>query len=274
MDQINMLKEEAVPFLINYGIEVVGAILILIVGLAAAKWVGKRTEKYLRAKDRFDETVTPLIAKVVRFTVIAVTILAVLSKFGVETASLIAVLGTIGLAIGLALQGTLSNVASGVMLLVIRPFNVGDSVDIGGTQGDVQEISLFVTRLNTYDNVAVTMPNSKVWGSQIMNFSANNIRRSEYEIGIGYDDDINKAMRIIEDLLKNDDRVLEDPSPLVAVNTLGDNAIGIRVRPWTKNADKMSLQYDFMKKVKERFDEEGISFPYPQRDVHLFKENG
>lgn len=273
MDQLSSLKEQLWPLLIDYGLELIGAVVILIIGLSAAKWLGKRFERYLNSRERFDETVTPLFAKSVRIIVIVVTILAVLSKFGVETASLIAVLGTIGLAVGLALQGTLSNVASGVMLLLIRPFNVGDSVSLGGTEGDVREISLFVTRIDSYDNVAITLPNSKVWGSEIKNYSANNIRRSEYEIGIGYEDNIDKATAIIEELLNEDERVLDDPEPLIAVKSLGDNAVILRVRPWTRNADKMSLQYDFTKRLKERFDEEGISFPYPQRDVHLIKEN-
>lgn len=273
MDQVSSLKEQLWPLLIDYGLELIGAIVILVIGLSAAKWLDKRVERYLNSRERFDETVTPLFAKSVRVIVIAVTILAVLSKFGVETASLIAVLGTIGLAVGLALQGTLSNVASGVMLLLIRPFNVGDSVSLGGTEGEVQEISLFVTRLNSYDNVAITLPNSKVWGAEIKNYSANNIRRSEYEIGIGYEDNIDKATEIIEELLSGDDRVLSEPEPLIAVKSLGDNAVILRVRPWTKNADRMSLQYDFTKRLKERFDEEDISFPYPQRDVHLIKEN-
>ncbi len=272
MDQINSLQEQVVPFFVEYGLEVIGAVLILVVGLMLAKWLGRRVEKYLDTKERFDNTVTPLFAKAVRIIVIAATVLAVLNKFGVETASLIAVLGTIGLAIGLALQGTLSNIASGIMLLVIRPFSVGDTVDIGSTSGVVDEIGLFVTEMHTFDNVAITMPNSKVWGTEIKNYSANDTRRVDMEFGIAYDDDMDKAMGIIKEVLDADERILAEPEPLIAVSNLGDSAVAIRVRPWTETANVWPLRYDLTKRVKERFDEEGVSFPFPQRDVHLFQE--
>lgn len=273
MDQFNSLSDELTPYFVQYGMEVIGAILILIVGLVAAKWLGKRVEKHMDKSERFDATVTPIFAKAVKILVIAVTILAVLNKFGVETASLIAVLGTIGLAIGLALQGTLSNIASGIMLLVLRPFNVGDTVDIGSTSGVVDEIGLFVTEMHTFDNVAITMPNSKVWGTEIKNYSQNNTRRVDMEFGIAYDDDMDKAMAVVKEVLEADERVLAEPEPLIAVSNLGDSAIGIRVRPWTETSNVWPLRYALTKRIKERFDEEDISFPFPQRDVHLFQEN-
>lgn len=272
MDQINSIQETVMPFLIQYGLELIGAVAILIVGLIAAKWLGKRVERYMGRSERFDDTITPLFAKTVRIIVIAATILAVLNKFGVETASLIAVLGTIGLAIGLALQGTLSNIASGIMLLVLRPFNVGDAVDIGSTSGVVDEIGLFVTEMHTFDNVAITMPNSRVWGTEIKNYSANNTRRVDMEFGISYDDDMDKAMKVVREVLDADERVLAEPEPLVAISSLGDNSVAVRVRPWTETANVWPLRYDITKRIKERFDEEGLSFPYPQHDVHLHQE--
>ncbi len=196
-----------------------------------------------------------------------------LSKFGVQTASILAVLGTIGLAIGLALQGTLSNIASGFMLLVLRPFNVGDAVDIGGTSGVVDEIGLFVTEMHTFDNIAVTMPNSRVWGNELKNFSYNDTRRVDLEIGISYEDDIDKAMNVIKEILNADERVMAEPEPLLAVGSLGDNAVVLFVRPWTATANVWPLRYDLTKKIKQRFDEEDISFPFPQRDVHLYQES-
>ena len=266
MNEFNSLSESVMPFLVRYGLELIGAVAILIVGLIAAKWLGRRVEHYMGRSERFDDTITPLFAKTVRIIVIAATILAVLNKFGVETASLIAVLGTIGLAIGLALQGTLSNIASGIMLLVLRPFNVGDAVDI-------DEIGLFVTEMHTFDNVAITMPNSRVWGTEIRNYSQNDTRRVDMEFGISYDDDMDKAMQVVHEVLDADERVLAEPEPLVAISSLGDNSVSVRVRPWTETANVWPLRYDITKRIKERFDEEDLSFPYPQHDVHLFQEN-
>lgn len=273
MDQINTLSEELTPYLVEYGLEVIGAVAILIFGLMISKWLGQRVERYFEHSDRFNETLKPLFVKIVRILVIVVTILAVLNQFGVQTASLIAVLGTIGLAIGLALQGTLSNIASGIMLLVLRPFNLGDAVDIGSTTGVVDEIGLFVTEMHTFDNVAITMPNSKVWGNEIKNYSQNDKRRVDMEFGIAYDDDMDQAMQVVHEVLNADERVLAEPEPLVAVSTLGDNAVTILVRPWTETPNVWPLRYDIIKRIKERFDEEDISFPYPQRDVHLLQEN-
>jgi len=273
MDDINSYSEQLQPLFVEYGMQVIGAVAILIIGFIVAKWVSGRVVRYMRKSERFDDTVTPLIGKTVKIIIIAVTILAVLNKFGVETASLIAVLGTVGLAIGLALQGTLSNIASGIMLLVLRPFSVGDTVDIGSTSGVVDEIGLFVTEMHTFDNIGVTMPNSKVWGTEIKNYSQNDKRRVDMEIGIAYDDDMDKAMEIIKEVLAADDRVLSDPEPLVAIGGLGDSAVVIRVRPWTETANVWPLRYALTKRIKERFDEEDISFPFPQRDVHVFQES-
>lgn len=260
------------PYIIDYGIEVVGAIVILIVGLFLAKWLGNVARQRMERSPRFDATITPLFVKIIKIAVIVVTILAVLSQFGVQTASLVALLGTIGLAIGLALQGTLSNVASGVMLIVLRPFHVGDAVDVGGITGVVDEIGLFTTDMHTFDNVAVTMPNSNVWGTVIKNFTRNNTRRVDMQFGIGYNDDIDKAIKIVKEILDIDERILAEPETLIAVNTLGDNAVNIIVRPWAATDDVWPVNYDVTKKVKERFDEEGISFPFPQRDIHVYRE--
>lgn len=272
IEQINAVSEDIMPYLIEYGLEVIGAIIILIVGFTAAKWLSKKVERYFSRSERVDKTLIPLFAQTVRILVIAVTILAVLNQFGVETASLIAVLGTVGLAIGLSLQGTLSNIASGIMLLLLRPFNVGDTVDIGSTSGVVDEIGLFVTKMHTFDNVAITMPNSKVWGNEIKNYSQNNTRRVDMEVGISYDDNMEIAMKVLRDILASDERVLDEPEPLVAVGSLGDSAVVIRVRPWTQTDNYWPLYHDLTKRIKARFDEEGISLPYPQQDVHLFRE--
>lgn len=269
MDQFNETWDAVVVSLTMYGLDVIGALLILIAGWVASKWLGRRAFKMASRTERIDDTVAPLFAKITRIVVIVITLLTVLGQFGVETASIIAVLGTIGLAIGLALQGTLSNIASGIMLLVLRPFNVGDVVDIGGTAGIVDEIGLFTTDMHTFTNVAITMPNSQIWGTKIENYTANPTRRVDLKIGISYSDDIDKAIAVIDGVLSADDRVLADPEPLIAVGELGDNAVILEVRPWTSTDDVWPLRFALIKRIKERFDEEEISFPFPQRNIHL-----
>ncbi len=271
-EQVDSVREVVVPYLVDYGLDIIGAVAILIVGWVVANWLSKRVNKFTGRTERIDDTLSPILVKGTKILVMIITVLAVLNQFGVETASIIAVLGTIGLAIGLALQGTLSNIASGFMLLMLRPFNVGDAVDIGGTTGVVDEIGLFVTEMHTFDNIAITMPNSKVWGGKIENFTHNNTRRVDMEIGISYSDDIDKAMKVIKEILDSDERVLSEPESLIAVGSLGDNAVVLRVRPWTATENVWPLRYDLTKTIKQRFDEEDISFPFPQRDVYLYKQ--
>lgn len=273
MDQINNIQETLMPFLVDYGLNVLGALVVLIAGWIISRWASKRVERFSSRSERIDETLSPIFVKGVKITIMTITVLIVLGQFGVETASILALLGTIGLAIGLALQGTLSNIASGIMLLVLRPFNVGDTVDIAGTQGVVDEIGLFVTEMHSFDNVAITMPNSKVWGGKIENYTQNSTRRVDLEFGIGYDDDMDKAMEIIKEVLNNDERILAEPEPLIAIGTLADSSVNIRVRPWTQTENVWPLRYDLIKRIKERFDEEDITIPYPQRDIHMFNED-
>jgi small conductance mechanosensitive channel len=172
-----------------------------------------------------------------------------------------------------ALQGTLSNIASGMMLLILRPFNVGDVIVVGSTTGIVDEIGLFITEMHTFDNIYVVFPNSKVWGDKIENYTRFNTRRVDMEFGIHYNDDIDKAMDIVKDELDNDERVLAEPEPLIAVGTLADSSVNIRVRPWTQTDNLWPLRYDLTKRIKERFDEQDITIPFPQRDVHHFSED-
>lgn len=272
MNQVGASWEALAPYFVNYGLDVIGAIAILILGWILANWLSKRVKKLTSRTEAIDNTLSPILVKGTKILVLIITILAVLNQFGVETASIIAVLGTIGLAIGLAIQGTLSNIASGFMLLILRPFHVGDAVDIGGTAGVVDEIGLFVTRMHTFNNIAITMPNSKIWGEKIENFTRNATRRIDLEIGISYEDDIDKAMRIIKDILQDDERVLTEPEPLLAVGSLADSAVVIYVRPWTSTENFWPLRYDLTKQIKQRFDAENITFPFPQRDVHLHQQ--
>lgn len=270
MDQINQIRETLVPALVSYGLEIVGGMVILIAGWVIAGWVSRRIERLLEKSSKIDSTLKPIFVTGTKVLILVITFLAVLNKLGVETASIIALVGTIGLAIGLALQGTLSNIASGMMLLILRPFNIGDVVDLNGTIGIVDQIGLFVTEMHTFDNIYVSLPNSKVWGNKIENYTKNATRRVDMEFGIHYDDDIDKAMKIINEVLGSDERVLSEPEPLIAVGTLADSSVNIRVRPWTQTENVWPLRYDLIKRIKQRFDEENITIPFPQRDVHHY----
>lgn len=272
MVDFNEWFSAALPLIIEYGISVLGAIVILILGWGAANWFARRVRKACERSEKIDETLTPILVQTTRILIIIVTLLAVLNQFGVQTASIIAVLGAAGLAIGLALQGTLTNVASGIMLLILRPFKVGDVAEVNGQSGVVDEISLFTTHMHTFDNVVVVVPNSQVWSSAIKNFTANENRRADMVFGIGYDDDMDKAIGIIKEVLAADERVLDEPEPLIAIGELGDSSVNIYVRPWARVENLWPMRFDLTKRIKERFDEEGISIPFPQRDVHLFNE--
>jgi len=200
-----------------------------------------------------------------------VVILAALNALGVDTTSFAAILAAAGLAIGLALQGTLGNIGSGVLIITFRPFNVGDTVTVGGETGTVAAISMFATILNTPDNKMVTVPNTAVTGGNITNFSARETRRLDLTFGIGYDDDLKLAKSVLEDIIKADERVLADPAPFIGVRELGDSSVNFAFRPWVKTEDYWAVHFDMMEKVKLTFDEKGISIPYPQMDVHLNK---
>ncbi|NGP88673.1 mechanosensitive ion channel family protein [Fodinibius halophilus] len=274
MEEFRSILEKMMPQLVEYGLKVAGAILILVVGWTVAGWFSKKVRRHCESSQTIDDTLTPLLAKLTKILGLTVVVIFVLNMVGIQTASLVAVLGAAGLAAGLAWQGTLSDVAAGVMLLVMRPFNVGDSVDIAGTSGTVEEIGLVITKINTFDNVAVVLPNSNVWGNNIKNMSVNEKRRLDLVIGFGYDDDIDHAMETINEILEKEDRVLADPEPQVAVSELGGSSVNLIVRPWAKKEDFWSLKYDLTKRIKEQFDEEGINFPYPSKDVYLHKDVG
>lgn len=271
MENIYQHIQDNMPLILQWSMDVIGAIVILIIGWAAARWFSGRVKKSATKSETIDATLTPILTKTTYFFVLIVTVLAVLGQFGVQTTSIVAILGAAGLAVGFALQGTLSNVASGVLLLTLRPFSIGDVVDIGGTLGIVDEVGLFVTELDTFENVGITMPNTLIWASEIKNYTKNEIRRVDMVFGIGYDDDMDQAMQILREELDKDDRVLDDPEPLLVIGELADSSVNINVRPWTQTDNVWPLRYDFTKRTKERFDEAGINIPYPQRDVHLYK---
>ncbi len=267
-DSIEQTSQAVMDFVAMYGLQVIAAIVILIVGFWFAGFAKRKTLKLMMKSPNADEMLAGFLSALVKYIVIAVTILAVLNKFGVETTSLIAVMGAAGLAIGLALQGTLSNVAAGVMLLFLRPFKVGHFVEVGGQAGVIKGVSLFTTEMATGDNVQIIMPNSQVWGSSIKNFSAHDTRRVDLVMGISYEDDIDQAMAVIEELAKADDRIKTDPAPVLAVGELADSSVNLIVRLWVNAADYWAVRWDMTKKVKQTFDEKGISIPYPQQVVH------
>ncbi len=263
---------EAIEVLTIYGMNVIGAIVILIVGWFVSRWLVGFADKILGKFERIDLTLRRFFVSAVRYLVLIFTGLAVLSEFGVQTASLITVLGAAGLAIGLALQGTLSCVAAGVMLLLFRPFKIGDFVEVAGEEGTVGAITLFVTELATSDNIHVVVPNAKVWGAAVRNYSHHATRRLELSIGIGYDDDIDQALAAIRDVIAADARSFKAPAPLVAVRELGDSSVNLIIRVWSAAGDRTQLGYDLNKAIKQRLDAEGISIPYPQRTVHLVNQ--
>jgi len=201
-------------------------------------------------------------------------IIAVLGLFGVPTAQFVAILGAAGLAVGLALQGTLANFAAGVMLLVFRPFRVGDFVEVGGNSGSVVAIRVFSTTMNTGDNVRIVVPNGTVWGSVIKNYSINDTRRNDMVVAVSYDDDLGKVIEIITGILKADSRVLQDPEALVAVDEMGDSSMNLVVHPWCKRDDYWGLRRDLTRKFKEELERAGCSIPYPQQDVHMHQVGG
>lgn len=276
MDFLNDItgnSEALTTFVIAQGLSLIGAIIILIVGYVIAGWASKRVRNSALKSEKFDNTLAPVFGQTVKAVILIITLLAVLGQFGVETASIIAILGAAGLAVGLALQGTLSNVAAGMMLLILRPFKVGDVIEVAGTLGIVDEIGLFTTEMHSFDNIGIVMPNSRVWGSEIQNLTQFDTRRCDLEFGISYTDDMDKAIGLIKDVLDADDRILDEPETLIAISALGDSSVVIRVRSWTATPDLWPLRYDLIKRVKEVFDENDISIPFPQRDVHLFQNN-
>ena len=268
-NQTRELIENVIAIGVEYGVDIAGAIVLLVVGWTVAGWIRRVIRRNLDSVPVLDETLKPLIANLVRYAVLIFVLIAVLNQFGVQTTSIIAVLAATGLAIGLALQGMLANVASGVMLLFLRPFNVGEYVEAGGIAGTVAEIGLFNTEIKTNIGLCLIVPNSTIWASPITNFSRNPTRRFDIAVGIGYDDDIDGAMALLKGLLTGDDRVLDDPEPLVVVQELGDSAVIINLRAWTQSGDFGATVRDINKAIKVELQAAGYSIPFPQRDVHI-----
>jgi small conductance mechanosensitive channel len=272
MDQTQVVGQ-LTSFVTQWGIKVVGAVAVLVIGRIVAGMIRRGVRRGLE-QARVDATLVPFLSGLVYYAALAVVVIAVLNLFGVETTSLVAILGATGLAIGLALQGTLSNFSSGVMLLVFRPFKVGDRVEVAGTTGTVVKVEVFNTLLKTADNVRIIVPNSQIYGTTIKNYNAYDTRRIDMVMGISYDDDIGVAVETIHSILGADGRVLKDPAPVVAVNELADSSVNLIVRPWCQASDYGALKWDLTRQMKEGLEKAGCSIPYPQQDVHVMQGAG
>lgn len=261
----------AVELVTNWGFQVVGALAVLILGRWFAGRMRRAAEKGLE-RAKIDEALRPFLSGIVYYLLLSVTLIAVLGLFGVETTSLIALLGGASVGISLAWQGTLSNFAAGVMLLIFRPFQPGHYVEVAGTAGTVKEIGMASTVLATPDNVQIIVPNSSIYGTIIKNYSAHSTRRNDIVLGVSYDDDIGLAIKTIQDILAADRRVLKEPEPVIAVGELADSSVNINVRPWCNASDYWPLRSDLLREMKVQLEAAGCSIPYPQSDVHLHKE--
>ncbi len=260
--------EEIVPYITMYGLRVIGAVVILIIGRFAAGLARKVITKMLIAR-HVDASVVSFAAGLAYMLVLVFAVLASLAKFGIQTTSFVAVLGAAGFAIGFALQGSLANFAAGVLILILRPYKTGDVIEAAGVIGKVTSIQLFTTIITTPDNILILVPNGKIYGDVIKNITANPTRRLDLVVGIGYTSSIQKTYELLTEVLKQDDRVLDDPAPTIAVAELADSSVNFVVRPWVKKEDYWALKFDLTEKIKNEFDANGIEIPFPQRSIHM-----
>jgi small conductance mechanosensitive channel len=268
--ELNTILPKLQELITLYGLKIIAAAVIFIVG----RWVAKGLKRLIvRAltKGKVDQTLVSFLGHLTYFTLLAFVIIAALNQLGIQTTSFIAILGAAGLAVGLALQGSLANFAAGILMIIFRPFRVGDYVEGGGTAGIVEEIQIFTTKLRTPDNKSIIIPNSKITGDNIVNYSAKDSRRMDMIVGVSYDDDYDQVKEVLQDILAKDGRILEEPPPTIGIVEFGDNSVNFAFRPWVKTAEYWDVYFALTEAIKKRFDEEGITIPYPQRDVHLFE---
>jgi small conductance mechanosensitive channel len=257
-------------FFMAFGLKIITSVLILVIGRWAARAIRGTTEK-LMARSKFDPTLVTFVGNLTYVSLLTFVIMAALAQLGIQTTSFIAVIGAAGLAVGLALQGSLANFAAGVLMLIFRPFQVGDFVEGAGVAGIVEEIQIFTTQLRTLDNKMIIIPNAKITGDNITNYTRKEIRRVDLVIGVAYREKIDTVKRVVAAVLQGDERILADPPPTIAVLELGQSSVNFAVRPWVNTADYWDVYFDTTERIKKRFDSEGISIPFPQRDVHLYQ---
>ena len=254
-----------------WGLKVVAAVLIVIIGRFVAIALKKLIANLMR-RSKVDETLVSFASSLSYVGLMAFVIIAALGKLGIHTASFVAVLGAAGLAVGLALQGSLANFAAGVLMIIFKPFKVDDYIEAAGATGTVEEIEIFTTKLKTPDNKLIIVPNAKLTGDNIINYTAKDVRRVDLTAGVSYTDDLQKVRQVLVDIVSGDERVLKDPKPMIVVSELADSSVNFAVRPWVKTADYWDVYFEMTETIKKRFDAEGISIPFPQQDVHLFQQ--
>ena len=267
MEQIATKAQE---WIVLYGLKAIGAIAIFFLGWFIAKGVRVIIRKMLQ-KGHVDETLVSFVSSVTYVGVMAFVVIAALGQLGIQTASFIAIIGAAGLAVGLALQGSLANFAAGVLMIIFKPFKVGDYIEGGGVSGAVEEIGIFTTELKSPDNKKIIVPNAKMTSDNIVNYSAKEIRRIDIVAGVSYGDDIDKVKKVLDDIMVKDERILKDPAPTIGVLELADSSVNFAVRPWVKTSDYWNVFFATQESIKKQFDAAGISIPFPQRDVHLYK---
>ena len=267
-NEVAKYTDMAIMYASEYGLKIIAAIAIFIIGKLVVKKVTNVT-KTIMEKANIDRTLIEFAQSIIYFVLLLMVILASLNSLGVDTSSFLAIFGAATLAIGLALQGSLANVGAAVLIIIFRPFKVGDFIEAGGATGTVEEINLFSTIIAPLDNRTVIVPNGNIVGGNITNYSMKENRRVDHVFGIGYDDDLKLAKDTLMQILMDDDRVLKDPAPFVAVSELGDNSVNFITRAWVSTDDYWDVYFEQIEKVKLTFDEKGISFPYPQMDIHI-----
>ena len=256
--------------IIEYAVNIAAALLTLLIGYIAANILSGGVVKVMQTR-KLDATVTHFFGSILKYTILVFVVIAALGRVGVQTASFVAIIGAAGLAIGLALQGSLSNFAAGFLLIIFRPIKAGEFIEVAGTAGVVQSVQLFTTTLTSGDNKMVVVPNSAILNGTIVNYSRMDTRRVDMTFGIGYGSDLRKAKQILEQLVNEEPRILKDPEAVIAVAALADSAVNIVVRPWVKTADYWGVWFDFHEKVKLAFDAEGVEIPFPQMVMHMQK---
>ena len=265
---------EVIAFLqssaLDFGISLITALAIFFIGRMVVRLITNALRKVMNAQE-VDPTLISFISNLVSMILLVIVVIAAVGALGVPTASFVAILGAAGLAVGLALQGSLSNFAAGVLIIVFRPYKVGDWIEGAGVSGAVEGVQILTTVLRTGDNKKVIVPNSQIMSDVITNYSANDTRRVDLVVGVSYDDDLDKVRGTIEELVAADERILDEPATTIAVSELADSSVNFVVRPWVNTGDYWSVWFDLTEAIKKRFDRDGISFPYPQQDVHLHK---
>lgn len=268
VEEVSQLWTQVQDLVAAWGLKVIAAIAIFIIGRWIAQGV-RRVVRRVMEKAEVDPIIIGFTASIAYIALLAFVVIAALGQLGIQTTSFIAILGAAGLAIGLALQGSLANFAAGFLMIIFRPFKVGDFIEGAGVAGVVQAIQIFTTTLKTGDNKLIIIPNAKLSGDNIINYSAQETRRVDMTVGVAYDADLSRVKEILKEIVSKDERVLSDPEPMIAVAELADSSVNLVVRAWVKTADYWGVKFDATETIKKRFDEEGIGIPFPQRDIHI-----